>query len=406
MDIIILADFCTFFANNRFLYLANMLYKKHNIEIITSDFSHGKKEHFNEEMIERIKNEYPFKITLLHEPKYKKNVCLKRFYSHYVWGKEVKEYLNNRKKPDLIYAAVPTLMAPYVASKYCEKHNIRFIVDIQDLWPEAFQMVFNVPLLSNVIFMPFKLIANGIYKRADEICAVSDTYVHRAIGVNKKCRVGHSVFLGTELSNFDTNSEKTLNDKVFLKSLPVKDNLWLAYCGTLGASYDLICVFDALKILRMRGITPPKFIVMGDGPDKSRFEKYAENSMIDVYFTGSLPYSKMCGVLSMCDITVNPIMHGAAQSIINKHADYSASGLPVINTQENEEYCNLVMTYNMGFNCSNNDANDLANKLKILMNDSNLRIKMGKNARKCAEERFDRKNTYQELAKIINDING
>ena len=42
----------------------------------------------------------------------------------------------------------------------------------------------------------------------------------------------------------------------------------------------------------------------------------------------------MVGMLGVCDIAVNSISKGAAQSIINKHGDYAAAGLPVVNTQE------------------------------------------------------------------------
>ena len=109
----------------------------------------------------------------------------------------------------------------------------------------------------------------------------------------------------------------------------------------------------------------------------------------------------MCSTLCQCDITVNPITHMAAQSIINKHADYAASGLPVVSTQENEEYRKLVDTYHMGFNCKNGDAKELAEKLKVLVEDKKLRLKMGKNARRCAEEKFDRNRTYFLLKNAI-----
>ena len=109
----------------------------------------------------------------------------------------------------------------------------------------------------------------------------------------------------------------------------------------------------------------------------------------------------MCGWLAACDIAVNPIMHNAAQSIINKHGDYAASGIPVLNTQECREYRDLVNEYKMGFNCKNGDAEGLANKLQRLIKDKSLRLQMGKNARKCAEERFDRKHSYLDLIKEI-----
>ena len=319
-------------------------------------------------------------------------MCLQRFYGHYVWGRNVRKYLAGRKKPDVIFCAIPTLKASYEAAKYCEKNGVRFVIDIQDLWPEAFQMVFNVPVLSQIIFAPFNFLANGIYKRADGICGVSDTYCERALNVNKKCKKGTTVFLGTELDTFDQYAAGT-------PIIPDKEGeVRLAYCGTLGASYDLTCVIDAIEKL---GDPNLHFVVMGDGPKKEEFETRAKEKKINATFTGRLQYEAMCCLLSHCDITINPIMHLAAQSIINKHADYAASGLPVISTQESEEYRKLVEDYDMGFNCENGNIGELANKLRTLIKDPQLRKRMGKNARKCASEKFDRKRTYKHLIKEI-----
>ena len=399
MDILIISHFgdtYTIKDNDRFLYIANELNKDNDVEIITSSFMHSGK-------CQRKKAGYswPFKITFIPEPGYSKNVCLMRFYSHFIWGKNLLRYLKNRKKPNIIYCAVPSLTGPYFISKYCEKNKIKLIIDIQDLWPEAFKMVFNLPFISDIIYYPFNFLANAIYKRADEIVAVSKTYVERAMSVNKKVKKGHSVFLGTKLSDFDANVKNNPIDN--MDNIPKKDEeeLWLAYCGTLGASYDLTCVFDVLEIVRNNGIKPPKFIIMGDGPRRKEFEQYVKDKNIDAFFTGRISYPQMCSVLYNCDITVNPIKQGAAQSIINKHADYAASGLPVLNTQECLEYRNLIDEYKMGINCKNNDSNDLAEKLEILIKDKNLRKKMGQNARRCAEEKFDRAKSYQEIYEIF-----
>lgn len=393
MNILIVAQFTRDFSatdNGRFLYLAKRLAENHhNVEIVTTDFSHGAKAKKRPIMID-----YPFKITLLAEPGYKRNVSLKRFYSHYVWGNNLKKYLETIEKPDVVYCAVPSLTGPNNVAEYCKKNGIRFVIDIQDLWLEAFQMVFQVPVFSSVAFYPFKKLADSVYRSADCICAVSDTYVNRALSVSNKCKKGTTVFLGTNLDTFDGYArEKPIMRKT-------GGEIWIAYCGTLGSSYDLTCVFDALELLSKKDIHP-KFIVMGNGLRRQEFERYASAKPIDVKFTGSLPYNQMCALLCECDITVNPIMHNAAQSIINKHGDYASSGLPVVSTQENEEYCALVDEYQMGFNCKNNDAMDLAEKLERLIMDANLREQMGANARCCAEEKFDRKNSYVALVSEI-----
>ncbi len=391
-DIVIIANFCRDFSetdNGRFMYLCKELSKENKVEIITSDFSHSTKKHK-----EPLVHNWPFTITFLHEPGYKKNISIQRLTSHNAWGKEVRKYLEQREKPDVIYCAVPSLTAPLEAAKFCKKNDIRYIIDIQDLWPEAFQMVFNVPLVSDVIFAPFKRRADEIYKRADVVCGVSETYVSKALSANKKDKEGHVVYLGTSLATFDSNAKNNPVEKP-------DDELWLGYCGSLNASYDLTVVFDALSNLKKEGLKLPKFIILGTGERAETFKDYSSGLGLDCVFTGILPYDQMCGWLARCDIAVNPITHNAAQSIINKHGDYASAGLPVLNTQENEEYRNLVQLYHMGFNCENGNSIDLANKLKTLIEDAQLREEMGHNARRCAEERFDRRNTYKTLIKTI-----
>lgn len=397
-DILIIAHFAFTPGkshNSRFHDIACLIKEKScEIELVTTSFAHGKKK--QKEYSQGDLQKLPYKYTTIYEPGYNKNVCLKRLISHRIMSKNLKKYLNKRQKPDIIYCTVPSLDVAKVAAQYAKKNNIRFIIDVQDLWPEAFKMVFNIPIISNLIYAPMKRTADYIYKQADEIVAVSDTYCERALMVNKKCSKSHTVFLGTQLSQFDYNVEQ---NHVELD----RNYFYVAYCGTLGHSYDIRCVIDALDILKKeKEMDNIKFIVMGDGPLKHEFEAYAISKNINVEFTGRLDYGKMCGLLAACDIAVNPISQGAAQSIINKHADYAAAGIPVISTQECQEYRELVEKYNMGFNCENGDSKEVANCIKKLIDSVDLRREMSVNARRCAEEKFNRGKTYNEISQLFN----
>ena len=176
------------------------------------------------------------------------------------------------------------------------------------------------------------------------------------------------------------------------------DEFWIGYCGSLSDSYDIPCVIDAVQYLDDPKV---KLIVMGEGHLKDKFQKYAAHAGIHAEFTGYMNYSEMCGLLAACDITVNPIRGKSAASIINKHADYAACGLPVINTQNSAEYQKLIEIYHMGYSVKPGDYQMFACKLKELICNEKLREEMGKNSRRCAEEKFNRKHTYQELIKII-----
>lgn len=399
-DILILAHFTQApneQGNGRFHYIAGRLAdnEENKVEVVTTSFSHSNKK--QRVITDRELEALPYQYTMINESGYPKNVCLKRFYSHWIMSRNLKKYLEKRDKPDVIYCAVPSLDVAKVAAKYAKKNHIRFIIDIQDLWPEAFKMVFNVPLISGLVYAPMKRSADYIYRNADEIVAVSQTYVNRALQVNEKCKQGFSVYLGTDLSEFDKYKSK--------QKLSKEDGIIrLAYIGTLGHSYDLICIFDVLHALKQKGYDNIGFCIMGDGPLLNKFEEYSKNLNINVEFTGRLAYPEMVKKLTECDIAVNPIMHGAAQSIINKVGDYAAAGLPVISTQECEEYRKLIERYNCGYNCKNNSLEDIVNHMEDLVKNESKRLELGANNRKVAEERFDRKHTYRQILALINEL--
>lgn len=390
MDIVIIANFCAALdkpTNSRFAYIADMFAKENDVEMIGSSFSHETKEKRKCDF-----SRFSYKVTLIEEPGYNKNISIQRFLSHKVWGKNVYSYIQKRVKPDVVYCAIPSLTAAVLVGEYCNKNGIRFIIDIQDLWPEAFKMAFNIPFVSDVLFSPFTKIANRAYAAADGIVAVSQTYVDYAVRNNRRAKKTKAVYIGTNLTVFDSNVEQNI---VLRKD---DGEFWIAYCGSLSDSYDIPCVIDALKILKNPNI---KLVIMGSGYLEGQYKEYAKNAKINAQFMGYMPYPQMCGLLSACDVAVNPIRGKSAASIINKHADYAASGLPVINTQESDEYRKLVTEYNMGYNCQNGNASDMARKITLLMDDDSVRVNMGKNARRCAEERFDRKASYPEIINCV-----
>lgn len=393
-SIIIVANFCPDFdgkIDGRFLYLAEMLSAQgKSVELITSDFSHETKK-FKQKPV----NGYKCNLTYCHEPGYIKHAGLKRLYSHYVWGQNVFKYIKTLKKPDIIYCAVPSLTAPFLLGQYCRKNNIRFIVDVQDLWPEATFMLIKNALLQK-FFLPMKWYADCIYSKADKVVAVSQTYVDRVLQVNHKVKTGLAVYLGNNGAVFD---------QAKLKYAVARDDqeFWICYVGTHSYSYDLKLVIDAIAILNkeMNVTKKIRFVTVGDGPLKVDFENYADQKNVLSSFMGRKNYEEMVGIMCSCDLVVNPIVKGSAASIINKVGDYALSGLAVINTQESQEYRELIENYGCGVNCENGNAKQVADAILLLMRDENLRIRMGQASRKLGTERFDRRMTYQKIIDYI-----
>lgn len=383
-------------GNNRFIYLGEMLCRYgFDVEIITTTFAHLKKQHRKSDA--QLYSDLPYQYTMLPEPGYPRNVCLKRFYSHYVFGKNLAFYLETMEKPAAILAAVPSLDVGKAAGNYCRKHGIPFIVDIQDLWPEAFKLVLKLPLISDLVFLPMTMQANRFYGQADRIVAVSETYMRRGLACNRKDKDGLCVYLGTDLARFDESCKSIDVEKP-------EGELWIAYAGTLGHSYNIEIIFDALNRLPDTLGQHVVFHIYGDGPYLERFKNYAKNCKIRSVFHGRVDYPVMAANLSKSDVAVNPIVKGAAQSIINKHADYAAAGLPVVNTQECPEYRELLERYACGIICDVESVQQIADALQTLIENPDKRKRMGANSRRMAEELFDRRNTYRQIVKTIEDF--
>jgi glycosyltransferase involved in cell wall biosynthesis len=396
-DLVLIANYWHFEgekASSRYRSFSNLLARKYNLEVVTSTFCHLKKKQRDEAALDLDK--LPYTVTLIYEKGYPKNICLKRIISYRQFGKNVYKYLKNRNKPDLIIVSVPSLTVADYITKYANKNNIPVIVDIQDLWPEAFKMALSVPVISDLLFLPMKLQANRIYSRADEIMAVSDTYAERGVRCNKHCK-GLSIYIGTDSELVKNKTNEIIVEKD-------KDEFWVGYIGALGHSYDIKKVIDALKILEEEGIQNIIFKVMGEGVLRSEFEDYAKSKGVKCDFTGLLEYGLMMKTLMACNVAVNPIVSKSVSSIINKVSDYAAAGVPVVNTQNSEEYRRLLNAYDAGINVESDNSIELAAAIRKFYDNPALKEIMGKNAIKMYQQKFDRQYIYPKLLDRIEEL--
>lgn len=382
-------EFCA--GNSRFTYLADMLSEKYDVLLISSSFHHaGKKQkkHNN--------GNRNFVVHYVKEPGYTKNVSLQRLYSHTVFGRNLRRDLTAITNVDLVYCAIPSVDAAMVALDYAKSNGIPFMLDVQDIWPEAFQMIVPINRITRPVYVYISRRVDSIYKRADCIVAVSETYLMRANKL-RNSNEGIVVYLGTSYKNF----MRMMNSNTPKKP---EGEYWVIYVGTLGHSYDVKTIIDAMGILRAKGYENIKFIVIGDGPLQQEFEKYANHKNVNVFFFGRLPYKDVVSYLGESDVAVNPIVKKSPGSIINKHGDYAMAGLPVISTQEGHEYKDLLETYKAGKTCDGNNPQTVAAAIEDYYLNPNKRNEHATNSRRLGMEKFDREHTYKKIVDAIDSF--
>lgn len=383
----------------RFKFLSETLVDAgYDVDLITTTFQHWEKAQRNVLEVQKIK--YKFNLKFIYEPGYKKNIDLRRVYSHSVAAKNLTDLLEKEGNYDLIYCEIPPNDVALAAAKYAKKRGIPFVPDVNDLWPEAMRMVIDVPIVSNVMFHPLQRDAEKVYSLVSGIVGTSDEYRDRPLK-NQKLDVPRvTVYVGNEIREFDVGVEKyspeiEKGEKEF----------WVTYAGTIGTSYDIrTLVLTGEELIRRRKLNI-KIKILGGGPLKEEMEQLAkENYCKNVEFVGYVPYEKMAAYLAKSDIVVNSFVKKAPQSIVTKIGDYLASGHPMINTCMSAEFRKKVEADGFGINIMPENEEILADAIEKLYENDTMRDEMGKRARKIAEEQFDRPRAYQKIVELIKEL--
>ena len=366
------------------------------VDLITSSFQHWEKKQRNKEEVK--KQELPYNIILLDEPGYIKNVDVRRIISHRIFAKNLKKYLDKKSSYDLLYCVIPDNYTAAIVAKYTNKNNIKLIIDTEDLWPEAMLMVVNIPILSKVLFYPFKKAAKTAYNFTNGIIGTSDEYTNHYKKYTNKILPSETVYVGNELKVFDAGVSKYKIEKK-------QKEFWVTYAGNIGTSYDIKTLILAGEKIREKGYKDIKIKILGIGPLFEELKSFS-NNMENIEFLGYIEYQKMAAYLSKSDIVVNSFVKKAPQSIVTKIGDYLASGKPMINTCSSLEFRNKVEKDNFGINVEAENVEELEKAILKLYQNEELAQKLGKNARKIAEEEFDREKSYYKIVEMINNLLG
>ena len=340
----------------RFRYLCEFLVKKgYEVDLITTTFQHWEKKQRNLESVDQ--KSYPFGIKFIYEPGYRKNIDLRRVRSHRIAAENLRKLLEKEGDYDLIYAEIPPNDVALAAAEYAHRNKIPFVADVNDLWPEAMRMVFDIPIVSDLLFYPLKRDAEKVYSLTSGVIGTSDEYRDRPFLNQKRDVLKETVYVGNEIFVFDREAERHADE------VQKEDGtFWVTYAGTIGTSYDIRTMVLAAEELMKQGKTKIRFQILGDGPTREMLENLAKERKIqNVKFTGYVPYEQMAAYLVKSDVLINSFVRKAPQSIVTKIGDYLAAGKPMINTCMSPEFRKKVERDGFGINIEPEDVRELVN---------------------------------------------
>ena len=382
----------------RFRFLSEFLVGKgYKVDLITTSFQHWDKAQRDVDS-PQYKN-LPYRVVFLREPGYKRNLDIRRIWSHSIAAKGARAYFEKHAgEYALIYSEIPPNDVALECARAAERDGIPYVADINDLWPEAMRMVVDIPVVSDLAFHSFTRDAHEVYNLLAGAVGTSDEYAARPAADRMAPYPHVTCYVGNDLAEFDAGVAAHASEV-----RKPEGEFWVTYAGTLGASYDLETTVRAAAAL---AADRPNLRVkiLGDGPDREKLEELAARMNAPVDFVGYTAYPLMAAYLTKSDVTLNSLVKDAPQSIVTKIGDYLAAGKPMINTGSSPEMRAKTASDGFGVNVVAEDAAELAGAIAALMDDPDACAAMGARARQVAEEQFDRPQAYERIVGLIEQL--
>jgi len=145
-------------------------------------------------------------------------------------------------------------------------------------------------------------------------------------------------------------------------------------------------------------------LIVGDGPELERLKKLAKARGLEerVHFLGKVSHEELPAYYASCDVFVLPsVSRLEAFGLVIVEA--MASGKPVV-VSDIPGVNEVVEEGKDGLLCKPMDAEDLAKKIKMLLEDRELARKMGENGRKKVLEKYDWKKVAMSVEKVYSEV--
>lgn len=256
----------------------------------------------------------------------------------------------------------------------------------------------------HMLYMPF---GRRIFNIADKVICVSMAEIdlfNRVFNVPKS----KSVYIPLPI---DTRNIEYISPKF-------KDPHYINICciGRLSKEKNVNVLLRAFRIIKEK-YPLARLIIVGEGPEENNLKNLARNLKLDhTKFMGKLSKTEVYSILKNSDILVHPARFTGTCDIFKSRAKFAAGGpldaieamtigVPVIMTPVGD----LPRFVKESENClfiNENDPEDLANKIQILIDHPDIANRMSKSARTIVERELDMNNIINKYEKIYGVIGG
>lgn len=315
-------------------------------------------------------------------------------YGTWMWSAMLASVLTPRC--DVLYVWHPPLTVGVSAWVIAKLKRVRFVYDVQDLWPES--------AVASGLMKPGRMVnfltrlADWVYARADRILVVS-----KAAAAHLRERGVDSRKLFVARHWLEPSAFAASRDEQDVSDTGRLNRFVVLFAGNLGLVQGLDTVIRAAALLRHE---PIDFVFVGDGSDRQRLERLtAELNLTNVRFEGQHPASEMPRFMRSADALLVHLRRSsvAEHAVPTKMLSYLAAGRPILCATGGAS-AEVVSEAGAGVVAPPDDPHALANAVRQLsIMPADARKRLGDNGRAYFAEHFEKSRVIDFYEQILQD---
>jgi len=284
-------------------------------------------------------------------------------------------------RPDVLLAYSPPLPLGLSAWTIRSLRGVPFVLNVQDLFPQS--AIDLGVLRSGFLIRFFQRLERFLYRRASLITVHSSGNREHVLawGAEPERVVVMRNWVDTDF----VQPGERFND--FSRENGLNDRFVVSFAGVVGYSQDVDVILEAARLLQ--GHPKIHFLIVGDGVEKSRLEQKArETALTNVRFLPMQPRHRYPAVLHASDVSLATLHAEVATPVVpSKILSIMAAGRPVLASMNlGGDAPRLIKEAQCGYALPPEDPRALADTILALYRDATLRVQLGQNGRRYAEQ--------------------
>jgi glycosyltransferase involved in cell wall biosynthesis len=188
------------------------------------------------------------------------------------------------------------------------------------------------------------------------------------------------------------------------KKYGIKAEVVVGYAGSFASNHGMETLAKAIETISKKH-EEIHFLLVGKGDRYPYIKEFVHQRELEdrVSLAGNIPHRQIPLYLDACDILIAVYTHADFDGSPMKVFEYMAMEKPVISTTQGQ-IPRIIDNGEDGLLIESGDKDSLVEAILLLANDKNLRLKMGKKARKKVLENYTWERTVEKMVDAYQQI--